>query len=86
MEKQQTPMPEHLVIDWRIDVLGDLNGAIFSFLLLPMEGDGPQQARAMRPLGIGVRELKRLHADLGELVALVERGGPAGMAPPVREQ
>lgn len=74
MDEQEGP--KHLLVDWKIDMLMSLDGATFTFLVLPMK-EGPQEAGSMQPLGIGIREMRRLHADLGEMLRLADsRGTP----------
>ncbi|MBB5875864.1 hypothetical protein [Xanthomonas sp. 3498] len=81
---KKVPMPDFkaLLIDWKIDVLESLDGAIFTFLALPWAPGGePQSAAPMAPVGLNEESIRRLHADLGELVALMDSRGRGSSAP-----
>lgn len=66
--------PQYLVFDWKIDVTFDLAAYIFTFFVgLPKSE--PQPIQTMPPIGMSLVQIRKLHAQLGDLLELADRRG-----------
>lgn len=72
MKEVPAPQIEALLIDWTIDVLPTMDGAIFTFLALPWRPGQASEARQMAPLGLNLDSVRKLHADLGNLIQTMQ--------------